>query len=80
MLKDCILLKILPLYNYFYMYKFGLILYQGLTFTMIFSFTRSCASGVESLSDDAARRAGAGDDLSRSASRHEAVELKVGSV
>lgn len=49
MFEDCILLKIFPLYNYFYMYKFGWILYQGLTFTVILGFTRSCTFWGESL-------------------------------
>lgn len=35
MFKDCILLKIFPLYNYFYLYKFGLIPYPGLTFAVL---------------------------------------------
>lgn len=63
MFKDCIPLKRFPLYNYFYMYKFGLILYQGLTFTMIFGFARSRILGVESLLWWRPRRPGACDGL-----------------
>lgn len=63
MFKDCIPPKRFPLYNYFYMYKFGLILYQGLTFTMIFGFARSRILGVESLLWWRPRRPGACDGL-----------------
>jgi len=36
--RDYILLKILPLYNDFYTYKFGLRLYQGLTVAVLWGF------------------------------------------